>query len=141
MGAARTFLRLGWAERALVTEAVLFLGAASLAIRLLPFRRIASMAGRGDKARHVAAPDEVRMLQWAIHAATRRAPWRAVCFQQGLAAHWMLRRRGRSSRLHYGARTDAQAQLAAHVWVRSGETDVVGCDNAADYALLATFGD
>ena len=141
MGAARTFLRLGWTDRALVAEAALLLGAASLAIRLLPFRTVASMAGRGDKARRPAAPEEVRMLRWAIHAATRRAPWRAVCFQQGLTAHWMLRRRGRSSRLHYGARTDPHARLAAHVWVRSGETDVVGCDNAADYALLATFGD
>ncbi|WP_324749477.1 lasso peptide biosynthesis B2 protein [Sphingomonas sp. LY54] len=141
MGAARTFLRLGWAERALVTEAVLFLGAASLAIRLLPFRRVASLAGRGSGVRAPAEPDEARRLRWAITAATRRAPWRAVCFQQGLAAHWMLRRRGRASRLHYGARTDPEARLAAHVWVRSGDIDIAGCDNAADYALLATFGD
>lgn len=141
MSAARTFLRLDWRDRALVAEAVLLLGAASLAIRLLPFRTIASMAGRGDNARASAEPDEAKRLRWGIAAAARRVPWRAVCFQQGLAAHWMLRRRGHASRLHYGARTEPQSALKAHVWVRSGDTDIVGCDNAADYALLATFGD
>lgn len=141
MGAAGTFRRLGWRDRALVAEAVLLLGAASLAIRLLPFRTVASMAAKNGRTRAPAGPDAARRLRWAILAAARRVPWRAVCFQQGLAAHWMLRRRGYASRLHYGARAEPGSDLKAHVWVRSGDTDIVGCENAADYALLTTFGD
>ena len=61
-----------------------------------------------------------------------------MCFEEGMAAHWMLRRRKITSALYYGAAT-IDGELKAHVWVRSGELDVIGCENAADYALLARF--
>ncbi len=67
-------------------------------------------------------------------------PWRTMCFEQGLAAHWMLRRRKRPSTLYYGAAT-FDGELKAHVWVKSGDRDVVGCENADEYALLARFPD
>jgi hypothetical protein len=31
--------------------------------------------------------------------------------------------------------------LKAHVWIKSGPLDVVGCEIADDYALLARFPD
>jgi hypothetical protein len=74
----------------------------------------------------------------AIRAWSRRLPWRTMCFEEGMAAHWMLRRRKITSALYYGAAT-IDGELKAHVWVRSGELDVIGCENAADYALLARF--
>jgi len=51
----------------------------------------------------------------------------------------MLRRRGEDSRLCYGARNDGEQGLAAHVWVRLGDEDIVGGVEAARYALLTTF--
>ncbi len=51
---------------------------------------------------------------------------------------WMLRRRKIASTLHYGA-ASIDGKLKAHIWVRSGALDVVGCDIAGDYALLASF--
>ena len=75
-----------------------------------------------------------------MNACARRVPWRAVCFQRGLAAQLLLRRRRLRSELCYGIRPDRGDGLAAHVWVRSGEVDVVGCEDAADYRLVATFG-
>ena len=51
----------------------------------------------------------------------------------------MLRRRGVPSILYYGASPDENQGLAAHVWVRDGNTDVVGCEVASRYAVLATF--
>lgn len=110
---------------------------ASVAIRLVPFRQLARLiGGEGPAAR--AAEREVATIRRAIRAWSRRLPWRTLCFEEGLTAHWMLRRRGLRSTLHYGAAT-IDGQLKAHVWVRSGDVDVVGCDNAADFALLATF--
>ena len=48
-----------------------------------------------------------------------------MCFQQGLAAQLMLRRRGIPSVLYYGAAQDGSG-LHAHVWVRDGDIDVIG---------------
>ncbi len=59
------------------------------------------------------------------------------CFERGLAAHAMLRRRGLQSVLYYGAA--GAGGLRAHVWVRCAGVDVVGGDEAPDFAFLARF--
>jgi hypothetical protein len=45
-----------------------------------------------------------------------------------------------ASTLYYGAAT-IEGELKAHVWVKSGERDVVGCEVADEYAQLARFPD
>jgi Transglutaminase-like superfamily len=64
-----------------------------------------------------------------------------MCIQQGLAALLMLRRRRLMATLYYGAAHSADHVLVAHVWVRSADVDVVGCETASDFQLLATFPD
>lgn len=112
--------------------------AASLAIRWLPFRRVAAMAGDAGA---ISGQDAVRAARvaWAVEAGARRLPWRIVCFQKGLSAHWMLRRRGLASVLRYGVRQSADTGLEAHVWVTSGAQDVIGCEVAGDFAEVARF--
>jgi hypothetical protein len=112
--------------------------AASVAIRVLPVRRLASMLRQPPPGRETAPPEEITVMCRAIRAWSRRLPWRTMCFEQGLAAHWMLRQRGFDSTLYYGAAT-IEGVLKAHVWVRSGDLDVVGCEEANDFALLARF--
>ncbi|MEO8113933.1 MAG: lasso peptide biosynthesis B2 protein, partial [Phenylobacterium sp.] len=80
-------------------------------------------------------------VRWAIVAVARRLPWRALCFEQGLAAHWMLRRRGTPATLHYGVAGSAEAGLKAHVWVRDGQRAIVGCELADRFTELAVFPD
>jgi len=62
-----------------------------------------------------------------------------MCFEQGLAAQLMLRRRGIASVLYFGVAPNDQNGLAAHVWVRDGDVDVVGGESASEFAVLATF--
>jgi hypothetical protein len=62
-----------------------------------------------------------------------------VCFQQGLAAQLMLRRRGVPSVLYYGAAPNDGSGLSAHVWVRDGDVGVIGDEIASRYAQLAAF--
>lgn len=121
----------------LLAEAGLVIIAASIAIRLVPLRRLASwMDSPGSD---IAPPPEATArLVRAIRAWSRRLPWRTMCFEEGLSAHWMLRRRGLASTLYYGAKT-VDGKLQAHVWVRSGALDVTGCDTASQFALLARF--
>jgi len=83
--------------------------------------------------------DAVQRIGWAIRACARRAPWRALCFEQGLAAHFMLRKRGIASVLYYGAKPDEDKGLVTHVWVRHGDLDVVGGEDASTFAVLTRF--
>jgi hypothetical protein len=62
-----------------------------------------------------------------------------MCFQQGLAAQLMLRRRDIPSVLYYGAAQDDRSGLNAHVWVRDGDIDVIGVEISYRFAVLATF--
>ena len=132
------FRSLAWRERLLLGEALAALALASLAIALLPFRAVAAAASRG-RARGEADAETVDAVRRAVEAWARRVPWRAVCFQRGLAVHWMLRRRGIGSLLHYGVRQGEDRKLAAHVWVSAGGRDAIGGKEAAGYACLATF--
>jgi hypothetical protein len=132
--------RLGAGDLLLLAEGLATLAGASLAIRLMRFRRLAAAASRGA-ASTVPAPDDARMrkLRWAVEAWGRRVPWRAVCFQRGLAFHVMLRRRGIDSRLHYGVSPSGEAGLSAHVWISVGGRTWLGGEEAPRFALLATF--
>lgn len=129
-------------RRALIPEAFAALAVAAAAVAGLRFERIAALASRGAAGRPTADVDQaVADVRWAVGACGRRAPWRTKCFEQGLAAQWMLRRRGVPATLHYGLARDPERGLLAHVWVRSGERDVVGCENAGDFTEMARFPD
>lgn len=124
----------------LLGEALVALAIASVLIALFPFRSIARLAGGGGgTALPAASTATARHVEAALAAWAERVPWRAVCFQQGLAALFMLRRRRLAATLYYGAGRGSEGELVAHVWVRSGAVDVVGCAIADDFALLAAF--
>ncbi|WP_326525154.1 lasso peptide biosynthesis B2 protein [Sphingomonas sp.] len=126
-------------ERRAAAEAFVWLVAASLVVRFAPFRTIATIARRRVDARPPADPGrQVALVGWAVAAAARRARFRAVCIERGLAAQAMLRRRGIATTLHYGV-ARAGGNLTAHVWVRWGEHDVAGGAEAAGFRELAVF--
>jgi hypothetical protein len=126
-------------ERWLFAEGLVGLGLASLAVALLPFRTIAGSATRPWTAKSPLDDRAViASVAWAVRAGARRVPFRAKCFEQGLAAWWMLRRRGVNATLHYGARRENE-NLVAHVWVTAGDRGVIGCENKDAFAELIRF--
>jgi hypothetical protein len=138
----RKFWRLPWTDRLLLVEALLCLALAAAALALLPFRRIArwaSLPAREPIPSDAERAATIARVRWAVIACAHRAPWRALCFEQGLAAQFMLRRRGVPAILYYGAARDDARGLAAHVWVKDGDSDVTGGEAAARFAVLATF--
>lgn len=127
-------------RRALIVEALLALAGASAAIRFLPFRRAVKAGAR----QLPPIPDRdsehfVATAVSAIEAVAARVPWRAVCFQKGVALQWMLRRRGIDARLHYGVGKDEQGALAAHVWIAADGMIVIGGDEAERFRSLAIY--
>jgi Transglutaminase-like superfamily len=136
------FFQLPRQDRFLLLEATLWIAVAGFAIAVLPFRHLGLLAARPirqAKPAHQLRAIMVGRIRWAIITVTRRVPWRALCFEQGLAAQLMLRRRGIPSVLYYGAATGDRTGLSAHVWVRDGDVDVIGGDIADRFAILATF--
>jgi hypothetical protein len=135
-------LGLSRADWRVLAEALVTLAAASIAIRLLPFKRTVEMM-QGSGGRRPPDPATAERLanqcRWAVTRWADRVPWRAVCFQRGLALHLMLRRRGIPSTLHYGVAQDGPKGLRAHVWVTSAGRPVLGVQEAAGFACLATF--
>jgi len=129
-------------ERRLFAEALVLLALATAAIRLLPFRvvgRLASRPIREPAADPASEAELIRAVRHAVLGCARRVPWPAVCFPQGLAAQWMLRRRGIPATLYFGAVNHRTMGLNAHVWVRVGALGVVGTENASGFAPLAEF--
>jgi hypothetical protein len=126
------------ADGPMLAEALAALALASLAIALLPFRKVAAAASAPGRGPGRTDAETVRRARSAVTGWSRRVPWRAVCFQRGLALHWMLRRRGIASVLRYGARRDGDG-LAAHVWIDVDGETVMGGEEAAGFACLARF--
>ena len=122
----------------LLVEAGAAVMVASLALRLMPFRALAGRLSRGVGGVRPADAETAYWLRRAVLAWARRLPWRTLCFEQGLAAFTLLRRRGLAATLHYGA-APTGGELQAHVWVTSGPTDVIGCETKDNYGLLARF--
>lgn len=123
----------------LLLEALCALAFASVFIAVFSFQRVAVFASRGRTPNRTAPPNLADSIDRAIGTWAHRVPWRALCFQRGLAAHLMLRRRNLATTMFYGARRDPDGHVVAHVWVRSGDTDVTGCENLKSYGVLAVF--
>ena len=123
-------------------EAMILITLAAPVIRLTPFRQVGKLASFPvrrrveDKQRR---SDLIRNVSWAVDAASKHAKLRALCFECGLTAQIMLRRRGVDSTLHFGAAPGHDKGLSAHVWVLADGYDVTGAAIAHTYAPLAVF--
>jgi hypothetical protein len=139
----RRLAAMSQADLLLLSEAVATLAVSSIAIRLLPFRKVVGgMTAAGAEKSRVSQEHfehEIRRVRWAVEAAARRVPWRTVCFQKGVALHKMLGRRNITTVLHYGIAQDQDRGLSAHVWVTYAGLPVIGGEEAQRHTCLATF--
>lgn len=140
---ARSWRSLSWREIFLLMESTALVVIAAPAIRILPFRyvgRIASIELSKPVSDPARRDETIRRVRWAVGASAKRSPFRAMCIEQGLVAQLMLRRRGIDSTMYYGvAPPTPEKPISAHVWVKCGDVEVVGGDQAPAFALLATF--
>jgi len=118
------FLHLPAADRALLVRSVLWLGAARLALWLLPFRVVRRLLGRAARPTSTAGATTER-ITWAMAVAQRFVP-RATCLPQALAAEALLTRGGHRAELRIGVIKTDEGRLVAHAWVESGGRVVVG---------------
>jgi hypothetical protein len=138
----RKFLQLATNEKLLLLKATFWLAIAAFVIAFLSFSHIRWLASRPLDARLSSRQRrlmEISRVRWAVVTCARWIPWRAQCFQQGLAAQLMLRGCRIATVLYYGAAMSETQGLSAHVWLCDGDVDVLGGENASGYGVLAMF--
>ena len=69
-------------------------------------------------------------------------PWHSSCLVQALAGAAMLKRRRLDGVLYLGVRLTPGSRtggMAAHAWLRSGSTVLVGAEGRTAYTVIARF--
>jgi hypothetical protein len=119
------------AQRRLVLQAALLLGAIRLGLWLLPFRTLQRLLAR--LAQTPTAPLEagaatIGDVVWAVAGVSRYVPG-ATCLTQALAARVLLARRGQQTQLRLGVARSAAGEFQAHAWVEwQGRVVIGGAD-------------
>ena len=133
-----SWLRLPSAQRVLALEAAAWLTLARVLVWHAPmryWRRHVEAAGRGSDG--AGRQPLGRTVGRMVRRVARRLPFKASCLPQAMAAQWMLRRRGVSSRLWIGARRAAPGQpLDYHAWLTVDGESVIGGRSAGAYVPL-----
>jgi hypothetical protein len=140
------FVSLSAPERASLLEAVFWLGAARLAIAILPFRFVASALGTYmlETLREPLSETQMQMahrIRHSICAAAHHVPWQAACLSRSIAAKKMLARHHIPATLYLGvARERRIGVLRAHAWVRAGQLEVTHAGREVEFSITALFG-
>jgi hypothetical protein len=129
-------------RRRLLIEASWQLLRARLLLRWIPFRRLADKLNRPGSGAELQGKQRVQVREevaWAIQRVADHLPGKTVCFPRAIAAHSMLYRRGVFTTLYYGAGSNSQGSLIAHVWVQDGAVGVVGMPEPYTFRVVARY--
>ena len=127
---------------ALLLETAFYLVIARLALKHVRFQRLTPFFERPARQPELAGEQRAQVrseVQRAIWMVASRLPGKMVCFPRAIAAQALLRRRGVGTVLYYGARTEADKGLNAHVWVQDGAHPVVGKRSAEGLRVLSRY--
>ena len=122
-----------------LAEAVTTLAGAAAAIQFCPFRAALKFGSVPLPEKMKLSPGAIDQLSWSVRMIATKVPFRALCFEQGLALQRMLRRRGIDARLHYGIGKKDVRMIEAHVWVNVGDKVVIGEQGQERFQSVAIF--
>jgi Transglutaminase-like superfamily len=116
------FLALSRTERWLFAQSLFLLPVTAAALHLSSFKRISAALARLSPAVADETQDEKTALAQArttarmVTLAARHGFFNSTCLHRALILWWLLRRRGISSDLRIGVRTET-GEFEAHAWV------------------------
>lgn len=138
------YLSLDPADRVLVAQAFILVGAVRAGLAVMPYRTIYRVLQQTSHGRAVHSLSVVEQAQYrrrvvkAVRTAARKLLGDKPCLPQALAAQWFLRRAGVESTLRIGVRKDEKEELLAHAWLEYGDSVIIGGDSSPDqYRPLA----
>jgi hypothetical protein len=113
-GICARFADLSWRERWWLTQALVLLPAAAIAVRVVPLRTLSAQLDRRSKREPKAAPAD--RIAHMVAAAAHYGPYRASCLPQSLVLLWLLRRQRLRGQLRFGVK-QVNGTMTAHCWV------------------------
>lgn len=141
------FFRLSASQKFLTLEAVLWLFASMLLVKLVPFRYWSRYLGAKD----VATPPEdthsdlalAREVALAVRRVNRVFRGRFTCLMEATAGKAILNRRGIPNTLALGARTvrseDNDLSMEAHAWLKCDAVILLGGEAHDRFTVVAEF--
>jgi len=133
----RRFCALGWEERRLFCESLLFHLIVGLVLKVVPFRWIPRLFASRQSA--VGSPQStvVEKIRVAVQRAGWISPWKNRCLVSSLAGRWMLNRRRIASTLSLGVTKNPDEKTIAHAWLIASGCEIV--EKRGEYTELYTF--
>ena len=127
----------------LFVEAWFLLHFAKLVIRLMPFKKIASLIGslHVESTYDLQSIEEPLKIAHAVRRASRYTLHESKCYDQALAAKALLGQIGLPATIYFGLAKESENQLIAHAWVRCGNKIVTGKAGMDRFTVIACFGD
>ena len=127
----------------LFVEAWFLLHFAKLIILLMPFKKIATRMGRlhVESTHDLQSMGKTTQVEHAVRRASRYTLYDSKCYDQALTAKALLGQLGLPATIYFGLAKDAESQLSAHAWVRSGNKIITGKAGIERFTVIAFFGD
>ena len=128
-------------KAALTVEAAFLLVLCRLAIALLSHRYVIRLVSKPMHRGEPTSPRRAvlcRSVQTSLARACRLAPLNFVCYPRALAAHLMLRRRGVSTQLYFGASIDSGQP--PHAWLQDGAAGIIGMPAVQRHVPIVMYG-
>jgi hypothetical protein len=122
-------------DRARAVRALVWLMAAEMAVRVLPFSTLSRWMERVPPSRSRGAPLTSSDCAAAIRRAARVFPG-GRCLARAVAASCLLRRAGRIATLSLGVGFDADRRFEAHAWLECDGVVVTGGEISNRYVPL-----
>ena len=128
-------------EYLLFIEAWIGLAFARFLTACFPFRVIARMMNTPIIKRRNGLAIEIEgpRISTAIRRAGRRSPWRTMCFEQALAARFLLRRRGMGATITFGVCKAETGKINAHAWLDCESKRITGGEDIQRFEIIAVF--
>ena len=122
-------------------EAWMFLHLSKAFILFFPFKKIAAKIGvsQVETNKESSMDNQHVLVGISLQRAVKYALHNSKCYDQALAAKFMLNRRHLSSTIYFGLNKE-EGQLSAHAWVRCGDSIVIGKIGVEKYTPVAWFG-
>lgn len=118
------------------------LGLSNLLIKLLSFKRLVRLISNSEVECHAAlspkTADRIRYIGHTVASVSRRTPWRSMCFEQALAAAFILKMLRIPHSIYFGLNNDDHI-LRAHAWSRAGGIFVTGFSDHMDFTAVSVY--
>ena len=136
------FIKLSTCDKKLFFEALLFLIKYSIALKILPFKKIAARIKKESCDNSIPTENQKqnpKNIGRAVIRAANHVPWKALCLHQAIIAKIMLNKRNIPSTLYFGCMRDESRDFKAHAWLKSNDIFITGKAGHQLYTVVSSI--